>query len=145
MLVDARTATLALGRAGARIVACDVNAAELPETVDSAGPACTAVELDVTNTCERRGDEGAVLLDGARVRRRAEEGPQPMGRQSLVSIVLITWIIAAALASCLLAVVSGFEVSLVCIKQRRSLVSAINHVKHEVLLGRMNLTPKVFG
>jgi 3-oxoacyl-[acyl-carrier protein] reductase len=44
-----RAIAVAFAQNGARVMACDVNAAELPETVDAAGPACTAVELDVTD------------------------------------------------------------------------------------------------
>lgn len=44
-----RAITVAFARNGAQVLACDVNAAELPKTVEEAGSACIAVEIDVTD------------------------------------------------------------------------------------------------
>jgi 3-oxoacyl-[acyl-carrier protein] reductase len=60
-----RAIAVAFAQNGARVLACDVNAAELPHTVEAAGPACTAVALDVTDRAAIQAMVAAAVADGA--------------------------------------------------------------------------------
>ena len=48
-----RAIAVALAGVGARVVACDILADELPDTVAEAGPTCESRRLDVTDEARR--------------------------------------------------------------------------------------------